>query len=441
MAVIYVRSTDGSDADNGSTWALAKATLVGADGIDAAGDTIYVSQSHAESTAGAVVLTLAGSTTSPTKVICGNDASAPPTAVATSGTVTTTGNNPININNSSNIRVYWYGLAFISGSTATGTASITASGGQVFDSCQFKLATTGASSRISVNSVGSGTTTYKNCGFRFGASGQGLSTAGGTAHIIGGSLLSGGTSPTAFVLAPATPTNLNIDGFDFSNASASLNLGGSNQPSIKVAFRNCKLPASWSGSLNSSTPGIGSVWEMFNCDSADTHYRYRKATQFGTIQDETTLVRTGGASDGTTTYSLKLVTNVDAEYPMLTLDTPECSLRNSAVGSSKTLTVCILHDSATALKDDEIWLEAMYLGTSGVPLGSFVSDAKADVLATAANQTSSSATWTTTGMANPNKQELAVTFTPQEEGYLQFVVKMAKASYTVYVDLAGATLT
>ena len=30
MAVLYVRSTDGDDADNGSTWALAKATLAGA---------------------------------------------------------------------------------------------------------------------------------------------------------------------------------------------------------------------------------------------------------------------------------------------------------------------------------------------------------------------------------------------------------------------------
>jgi hypothetical protein len=172
---------------------------------------------------------------------------------------------------------------------------------------------------------------------------------------------------------------------------------------------------------------------MFNCDSADTHYRYRKATQFGTIQDETTLVRTGGASDGTTTYSYKLVTNADAEHPMLTLDTPEIVRWNDTTGSSITVTVEFLHDSATALKDNEIWLAVMYLGTSGVPLASFVNDG-VSVVATAASQASSSETWTTTGMANPNKQKMSVTFTPQEAGFLHATVRMAKASYTAYVD-------
>lgn len=37
MADLYVRSTDGSDTDNGTTWALAKAGLSGAAGIDAVG--------------------------------------------------------------------------------------------------------------------------------------------------------------------------------------------------------------------------------------------------------------------------------------------------------------------------------------------------------------------------------------------------------------------
>lgn len=141
---------------------------------------------------------------------------------------------------------------------------------------------------------------------------------------------------------------------------------------------------------------------------------------------------TGGASDGDTPISFKMVSNANAEYPHLTLDSQVIAVRNTATGTSKTGTVEILHDSATALKDDEIWLEAVYLGTSGVPLGSTVSDAKADVLATAANQTSSSETWTTTGMANPNKQKLSVTFTPQEKGNVAFVVRLAKASYTVY---------
>ena len=38
MANIFVRSTDGSDADSGATWALAKAPLTGAAGVAASLD-------------------------------------------------------------------------------------------------------------------------------------------------------------------------------------------------------------------------------------------------------------------------------------------------------------------------------------------------------------------------------------------------------------------
>jgi hypothetical protein len=56
MANLYVRSTDGNNSDNGTTWALAKATVAGVAAIDAAGDTIYLSQDHNETTASSVSL-------------------------------------------------------------------------------------------------------------------------------------------------------------------------------------------------------------------------------------------------------------------------------------------------------------------------------------------------------------------------------------------------
>jgi hypothetical protein len=176
------------------------------------------------------------------------------------------------------------------------------------------------------------------------------------------------------------------------------------------------------------------VFELFNSDSADTNYRYQKKTQFGTITHETTLVRTGGASDGTTNLSRKMVSNADAEWNHQTLDSPEIVLWNETVGSAITVTVEILHDSATNITDKEIWMEVQYLGTSGTPLSLFVDDAAADYITAAADQADSSATWTTTGMANPNTQKLNVTFTPQEKGYIHATVKLAKASYTVYYD-------
>ena len=94
----------------------------------------------------------------------------------------------------------------------------------------------------------------------------------------------------------------------------------------------------------------------------------------------------------------------------------------------------ILHDSVTNLQDDEVWLEVEYLGTAGFPLSLFASDRMTDILSTPADQTTSSVAWTTTGLTNPNKQKLAVTFTPQEIGVVRCRVALAKPSYTVYVD-------
>ena len=177
----------------------------------------------------------------------------------------------------------------------------------------------------------------------------------------------------------------------------------------------------------------GDRHEMHNCDSGDTNYRLLVADQLGTIRSETTIVRSGGASDGATPFSWAMVSNTLAKFPMLALASPELPARwNSTVGSAITVTVEVITDGVT-LTDDECWLEVQYLGTSGFPLSLFSSDAKADVLATAANQTTSTETWTTTGLTTPTKQKLSVTFTPQEAGFLQPVVRLAKASTTVYV--------
>jgi len=173
---------------------------------------------------------------------------------------------------------------------------------------------------------------------------------------------------------------------------------------------------------------------MYNCDNADTNYQMWIEDYTGSVKHETTLIKTSGASDGTTGISWKMATTANAEYPILALKSPEFMVWNDTTGSSKTVTVDILHDSATNLTDAEVWLEVQYLGTSGYPDSTFISDAKADVLATAADQSTAGGTWTTTGMTNPNTQQLSVTFTPQEKGPFICRVLLAKASYTIYVD-------
>lgn len=442
MANIYVRSTDGNDADNGSTWALAKATLAGAAAIDAAGDTIYVSQAHAETPAANTSYSFAGTHSNPVKIICGNDGVEPPTAISTSATITCgAGNYTFTINGS----FYCYGLSLTAGSVSNGGHALGNAPAlgevQMYEKCQFKMAATGASAYLYIGSTASEPpfVTFKDCDVSFGVATSGVGLA--TAKFVwnGGSILAGSVALTSLFKSYGGGRVITalVSGVDLSNlgATAALVTAGSVRGTL-ITFRNCKLPASWSGVLFSGTFTPLDRIEMYDCDNADTNYRLWIEDYNGSIKHETTLVKTGGASDGTTGLSWKMATSAAANYPTSPLESGEIAVWNDTTGAAKTLTVDILHDSVTNLTDAEVWLDVQYLGTVGFPLGNFISDAKADVLAAAAAQTASSATWTTTGMTNPNKQKLSVTLTPQKKGYYIAKVKLAAASKTIYVDPA-----
>jgi hypothetical protein len=104
------------------------------------------------------------------------------------------------------------------------------------------------------------------------------------------------------------------------------------------------------------------------------------------------------------------------------------------VGVSKTYTLDFLHDSLTGLTNSDIAVRVMY-PTTGAAV--WTSSLKDNILASDTTLTSSSASFTTTGMTNPNKQKMSVTFTPTAVGKLIVQVSLLKTSYTVYVSLPG----
>jgi hypothetical protein len=439
MTIYYVDS-HGSNTAPYDTWAKAANLLATIAAIDAAGDTIYVAHNHAETTnVGNTTLAWAGTVASPSSIICGNSGAAPPTTIAATATLTTTAGGAV-INAASNAAAgcsYTYGITFINNSPSGSGRSITLTSNSAgsfnrFEACSFQLPNTDTTGRIGFGGAANGAVELVNCTFQFGDATQAINGGAGFLHIQGGSLLAGGTSPTALLKTTTGLTAL-IEGFDLSNASASINLCATAAQNCRITFRNCKLPSSWSGVLNSSAPAVDGHFILDNTDSSNTNYRLWMKNPYGEITSETTLIKTGGANDGTTGLSWKFVSTADAKFqnPLLS---HEIVRWNDLTGSALTVDVDILHDSATNLKDDEVWLEVQYLSSSGTPLGTFVNDAKANILATGADQTASSATWTTTGMANPNKQKLSVTFTPQMKGFIHAVVKVGKASYTLYVD-------
>ncbi|HAM41181.1 MAG TPA: hypothetical protein DCP69_07535 [Candidatus Omnitrophica bacterium] len=385
-----------------------------------------------------MTITSPGTAAAPCEFLCGNDAAEPPTALATTATVTTTGANSINISGS----LYCYGLTVSAG---TGTASVSlllmeASGAQIgiFDTCHLEVGMTSAAS-ISNIAVGSpsGNAGVKLCRWintvvKFANTSAHITVPAARLEWSNGSVDAAGVIPTALFAGTSYGTAI-IQGVDLSALGSTKALVGLATDMLSpnlIIFKQCKLGASVS--LTSGTdPGHGPLYWLDNCDSADTNYRMQRHQYEGDVYSETTVVRTGGASDATTPLSHKMVSSANSKF-FAPLYGPEMVVWNDAVGSSQTVTCEILHDSVTALTDAEVWLETEYLGTTGFPLSLFASDRAADILATPANQAASSVAWTTTGMTNPNKQKLVTTQTPQEKGWYRCRVAVAKPSYTLY---------
>jgi hypothetical protein len=384
--------------------------------------------------------------------LCGDDANTPPTALATTATITTTTiAGGINCNGS----VYCYGLNF---NCATGAVNInhwfgssTQKEKQFYEDCHFSILTTGANSRWLFGSGGRGEAreyTFKNCVFKTTTAMNALfEPLTAIVKFIGGCSIDATSAvPTTLIGFGRTSSNnggiVYMQGFDLSLLGSGKNLvdvsGNSGAvENAAVYIRDCKLGSSVAVTTGTYA-GLIEV-KLHNSDSADTNYRLHDQTFAGTTTNETTIVKTSGASDGTTALAWKMATSANAKYPVHALYSPERAVWNETTGSAKTLTVEIVHDSQGAgsgskFQDDEVWLEVMYLGTSGFPLGTWITDCKADVLATAADQADSSVTWTTTGLTSPVKQALAVTFTPQEKGHFIYRIAMAKASKTCYID-------
>lgn len=449
MANYYVRSAAAGTAD-GSSWANAYTTLSTALSGKTASDVLWVADDHNESTVGAVTLSLPStvSTTAGIRIIGVNThVTEPPTGVvsgAPSANVAVgAASNALSINGFGTIT----GINFLSGTNNSGACLINLMGSagsaaQIYDNCTFQLRTVSASAFIQCTPAASGSNAdhllrIVNSSMKFGATGQSIRAGAGMTHISNLSLDATGSIPTTLITGA---TNLYsiflLESSDLSGRAFTNLVSVAWAATASLIVRNCKLPSSISVTTGTHTGPGGAFIKMHNSDSGSTNYRFAEHSWQGSVVQQTgTLVRTGGATDaGGTLYSMKMIGSTNAEAMFgAPLYSPEFSVYNTTTGSSKTITVETLADTAVNLQDDEIWLEVQYMGTSGVPLGTVASDRMSNIMSTPADQDASSATWDTTGMTNANKQKLVVTYTPQVAGYFIAKVGLAK-NITAYVD-------
>ena len=410
-------------------------------------DTLYVRNDHAATEAVNVTFAFPGTINFPSKCVIVDTNLANSTGASESSTGTT----QIAITGNVIIDGTAPGALILTGGSGVGNGGLvigqTTSDKIICNYVDFIIGCTNVNSTISINNATLNKSELNNCRFKFSNASQGIRAFNaGEALIRGGSWLTGGTYPTSIFQCSGNGYTLQVSGVDFSNITATANivLGGPSAGGGYINITNCKLPTtagggSWSGLLVSSPftrPGI--IIRMHNCDDGNTNYKIWEQDYTGTVKQETTIVRTNpiGATDGVTPISWKMNTTAggNASYPVHFLKTPKIAIRNSVVGSSKTATIDIIHDSLTNLTNADIWIELEYLGNSSFPLSTFIKNQVANVLSSPSDQPASTSTWVTTGLTNPNKQKLSVTFTPQQKGYFLATVCLALVNKTVYVN-------
>lgn len=339
--------------------------------------------------------------------------------------------------------LYMYGVHFVLGSSTNTSPFMlpgnSSTGGRIYlDNCLIDCVGTNyqTAPQIGNQSGGNSDVTFNNTAVKFSNVQQQINLYTGrftwknTASALQGSAQDA-THPL-FTAWPNTFASVELKNLDFSNLTnylAALSTNSSYSMTVNNVRVGSGCALNYQVSSYAAAPEISGV----NFGSTSANYAFKYAGLGVVSSHETTIVRTGGATDGTTQTSWKTVTD---GVPTLVMPAtiPKLMAYNTTTGSSVTATVEFVHDSATALKNNEIWMETEYLGDASYPDGSMATCRVADLLGTAAAQAASSATWTTTGMSNPNKQKLAVTFTPQMKGWVTCKIYIAKASYTVYID-------
>ena len=393
-----------------------------------AGDTILVGSDHSENwSAASPIIAPPTSASAITKIVSVDRT----TGVLTPGaTVQTTGAFAPTIGNSVS-GLYVYGITIICGATSSSNLSLTCGGKIELESCDLVVATTGSSSNIAT-SLGANVTLV-DCKVKFSASGHSILATNATV------IIRSGNTPRAFIdTAGSVPTNLftgngsEIDldckGVDFTGVTGNLFSSGSGVGTMR--FTDCTLDAS------TTTPSLGAnsnyvvVFNNLDTASCNTNYRSGKSMRAGSETHETTIVRTGGASDGTTPQSRKIVTTANC-HRLGPFRSSDAAIWCDGTGVSKTITVYGVWGGGAVPNNDEIWIEALYLGDSASPKGSVIRSCPADVLTAGSAVPSDTSAWG--GSTTPFK--MSVTFTPQKKGWVFLNVCVGRASSTFYVDL------
>jgi hypothetical protein len=417
--------------DNGATWTSlgpvgnfpawgaphARLANAYATNWGAAGNRFYLADNHTETQTTAISLNSPATLAAPTYVVCIDRTVVLPPVEAnynTGASISTTGAVGISFSTSqSNSNHYYQGITFNlgDGSSSVAQLSFAVAAYVICKNCLFNMRNTHINS-IPVLGSGVGSNPnqvlWDNCQVQFSATGQSISVRNVNFEWRNTPSAIQGTMPTTlFTTQPSGMPVMVCRGVDFSAFSGLLL--NNNTPTITpFVFEDCKFHAS----MTRYGTSTGGYWSQpvvtVRCDSGATNYKATRDEYSGAQTTETSITRVGGATDGTTPTSDKIVTNAQATfltpYRMLPL-----AIWNDTTGADVTVTVYGTVNAGSLPLNDEIWMDVQYLGSSGSPQASFKSTCKSHPLAAGAAVAADSSTWNNTTISAVTWEAASVT--------------------------------
>lgn len=409
-------------AGTGANFTNAYTTIVAAEAAASAGDLYLVASDHVEDLA--ATLTFNGTADVPDKVVCVNRGTGLPESMVTGGgrlgSATGVG---VTIAGS----VTTWGVHFRTGGgtsqTTTASCSIGATGTyQKHENVKFSLPNT-TGSRVNTGGV---------CiidNYTIDSLSASAYISSGTLTYLRNSSNPWMTTSPSNGIGNGALGNYYLQGLDLMTlAGKTLVQTTANQRSVELS--GCKIPSTMT--ISQPLNRVDRV-DLVYCTDESGVLRHERHRRSGVLTRNTAVYRSGGANDGTDNYCWRIITTSaatrDAPFESFELDfwVPQAN-----VGNSTTATIHTVTDGVT-LTDAEANLEIFAAVTASQALHTRSNDGPATVLTAAANQASSTETWTTPGLTTPTKQKLEVTFTPTRAGAHRLVVRIGRASSTVYV--------
>jgi hypothetical protein len=428
MATYYVNS-NASGANDGSSWTDAYTSIVSAiSAATTAGDIIKVHKTHKQILSASTTFTF---TDGIFVVVVDKDAS--DALAEMDGTNGYIGNTTTTWGITWRGSAYFYGLYLrLEGTGSTGISlGTTDNTRQEYRKCTF-LNSSAGNAIISFGDAGTaghqGIFKLFDCTFAddTAVTGHRISL-GASVELVGCVVHSSGST----MFSVGNDSRLTAIGCDFSAYSGTL-FGTNSAEATSHYLANCKLHGSVTV-LSGPTHEADAQVLLTNCASGDQHYHLAHYSGLGSTVISTSIYANDNIADTDLSWVVDGSSNASKVEPYMS---PWIAVHHTGTAAITPSLEVVRSGSSTAYKDDEVWTDWLYPGTSGSPLSVYTHD-RAFPTVTAADQTTGAkgaADWTGENATSWfGKLAPPSSITPAEAGPIMVRVCVG-GDYTVYVD-------